>query len=264
MRDRVGVGRLLAALCLVTAGMVGLAGPSSSSVRIVGGERASITSYPFAVYLATTDGFQFCGGTLAAPDKVVTAAHCAGGQQPADIKVVAGREDKQSTTTGISVDVTKIWVHPKYTDALAGADVAVLSLAKRLPYKPIPIAAGQDNALYHAGTQSTILGWGRTSSGGQSSRYLLKATVPVLDDTSCGTAFSKYNPDAMVCAGYANGGIDACQGDSGGPMVAGGKLVGISSWGEGCALPNKPGVYTRVAAYAKDITRQITPPVVNP
>lgn len=54
----------------------------------------------------------------------------------------------------------------------------------------------------------------------------------------------------MICAGYINmGGIDACQGDSGGPFVCNGLLTGIISWGEGCALADKPGVYTNVSAF---------------
>jgi secreted trypsin-like serine protease len=227
-------------------------------VEIVGGERANIADYPFAVYLATSDGFQFCGGTLAAPDKVITAAHCATGQQPAAVFVVAGREDKQSTTAGTESAVSSIWVHPKYTDALAGYDVAVLTLAKRLnTYRPIPFAGSQEEELYKEKTSTTILGWGRTRSGGPVSRYLLKATVPVVSDYDCGQAYSAYDPNSMVCAGYPQGGTDGCQGDSGGPMVAGGYLIGISSWGEGCGLPNKPGVYTRVAAYAQELGQQI-------
>lgn len=51
--------------------------------------------------------------------------------------------------------------------------------------------------------------------------------------------------DRMLCTKYKD--TDACQGDSGGPLVADGKLIGVVSWGEGCADPRYPGVYARVA-----------------
>ena len=37
------------------------------------------------------------------------------------------------------------------------------------------------------------------------------------------------------------GGIDSCQGDSGGPLVCNGKLSGVVSFGQECALPEYPG-----------------------
>ena len=60
----------------------------------------------------------------------------------------------------------------------------------------------------------------------------------------------------MLCADFSEGGIDACQGDSGGgltlipapPQTP--KLTGIVSWGDGCARPEKYGVYTDVAQFA--------------
>jgi trypsin len=260
MGDRFRIRRLLIAVAGLAVVMTALAVPASSSVQIVGGTKASTQTYPYAVFLTTKDGFQFCGGTLVTPEKVITAAHCSKGQQPEDVFVVAGRDDKNATSTGVSAPVKSIWVHPKYTDALVGADVAVLTLGKRIAgYRPLPYATDADKGLYAPGTQATILGWGRTSSGGPASQYLLEAKVPVVSDTDCKNAFTKYNAEAMVCAGYPEGGVDGCQGDSGGPMVAGGRLIGISSWGEGCGLPNKPGVYTRVASYAADLAEQIKP-----
>ncbi|MET0133957.1 MAG: serine protease [Kibdelosporangium sp.] len=266
MGDQFGARRLLAVLC-AAVGLVALAGPASSSVdsagspRIVGGQRASTGTYPFAVYLTTADGFQFCGGTLAAQNKVITAAHCAKGQDPRDFFVVAGRDDKKNTGQGVSVPVKRIWVHPGYTDALAGHDVAVLTLGQRITqYHPIPFAGPGDESAYAAGTVATILGWGRTSSGGPTSQYLLKAEVPVVGDQDCARSLAKHNPSWMVCAGYPEGRIDGCQGDSGGPMIADGKLIGISSWGDGCGLPDKPGVYTRVISYYPELAQQIPRP----
>jgi secreted trypsin-like serine protease len=255
--------RRLLAVVLLAAGLTAAAVPASANVestRIVGGTRASTAEYPFVVYLATPDGFQFCGGTLASVDKVVTAAHCAKGQKPEEVFVVAGRDDKKDTSEGTAVPVKRIWIHPKYTDALVGHDVAVLSLARRITdHTPLPLASTQDELAYAKGVEATILGWGRTSSGGPSSQYLLQAKVPIYADEDCKASFSKYNPDYMTCAGYPQGGIDGCQGDSGGPMIAYGRLVGISSWGEGCGLPNKPGVYSRVMSYYPELAQQIKP-----
>ncbi|MEU7480624.1 serine protease [Lentzea sp. NPDC042327] len=225
--------------------------------QIVGGTRASTSTYPFVVYLATSSGFQYCGGTLVAPNKVVTAAHCTEGDSASAVRVVAGRDDKNSTA-GTVARVTRIWIHPSYTDVTRGYDVSVLTLDRNLSQTPIKFATSADSALYAAGTSSTILGWGTTSSGGSASRYLLKATVPLTSSSSCSSSYgSDFNATHMVCAGYAQGGTDTCQGDSGGPLVAGGKLIGITSWGEGCASAGYPGVYARVSTYATQIQQQI-------
>ncbi|GAB2820985.1 S1 family peptidase [Lentzea nigeriaca] len=226
------------------------------SPMIVGGTRASTSTYPWVVYLATTAGSQFCGGTLVKANKVVTAAHCVKGRSAASTRVVHGRDDKQSTA-GTVASVTKIWVHPSYTTATAGYDVAVLTLDRSINSTTLPLATPADTALYAAGNSALILGWGTTSSGGSASRYLLKANVPLTSDATCKSAYSQYSNTSMVCAGFPQGGTDTCQGDSGGPLVFGGKLIGDTSWGQGCAAPKYPGVYGRIAPYYSVINAQL-------
>lgn len=109
----------------------------------------------------------------------------------------------------------------------------------------------QDSDL-DAGTNVTISGWGALSSGGPSPLNLQYVEIPVVDRDICANAYRNLNDvnENMICAGlYGVGGRDACQGDSGGPVVIGDVLHGLVSWGTGCALPNYPGVNTRVAFY---------------
>ncbi|KAJ4432547.1 hypothetical protein ANN_21170 [Periplaneta americana] len=110
----------------------------------------------------------------------------------------------------------------------------------------IPLETGSVSA----GTSAVVSGWGTTSEGGSASTTLRQVAVPIVSDSSCNSAYSSYGgiTARMICAGYTSGGKDACQGDSGGPLVANGKLIGIVSWGAGCARPNYPGVYTKVSA----------------
>jgi secreted trypsin-like serine protease len=224
--------------------------------RVVGGERVSIADHPWVVYVADATGNQFCGGTLVSPTKVVTAAHCATTRTPRNTRVVLGREDRKSDE-GVVARLSAIWVHPEYVSADQGADVAVLTLRSPVDYTPLPLAQPSDGVLYEPGTSGRVFGWGRTSEQGPASRYLLGATVPVTDHEYCRTAYPQYDPDEMTCAGYPEGGVDTCQGDSGGPFVAGGKLIGVTSWGEGCAREGKPGVYSSIAAYSQAIEEQL-------
>ena len=239
-----------------TSGSTTDAGPSAQAQpRIVGGTEASIKDYPFAVYLTDSRDSQFCGGVLVSPSAVATAAHCASAVSRSDIRVVAGRQDKRDND-GIVSKVTKVWVEPGFSDPGKGDDVAVLTLDRDLPYQPAKLPGASGASLYSEGTNATVVGWGRTSDGGARSQYLRRAVVPVVSDSTCSNAYSNYDSKSMVCAGYPDGGVDACQGDSGGPLVVDGTLIGIVSWGDGCAKAGKPGVYTRVSTYADDIKAQ--------
>jgi len=106
------------------------------------------------------------------------------------------------------------------------------------------------------GTATVVSGWGTTSAGGSASDVLLKVVVPIYDFAACDDAYSGFGGvlPGMICAGVDEGGVDSCQGDSGGPLYFDGNLHGIVSWGNGCAYPGYPGVYTEAAAYRDWIT----------
>ena len=82
--------------------------------------------------------------------------------------------------------------------------------------------------------------------------------IPVIGHDNCSEydLLNEFIVDGMFCAGYERGQIDSCQGDSDGPFVrkaknsrGGFELIGIVSWGIGCAEPNLPGVYVDVFHY---------------
>ncbi len=234
----------------VLAAVVPLVSGVSPAGAIVGGTPARVSDTPWVVAITTPDGQLFCGGALVAPDKVMTAAHCTSVKgiagrtpRPAEhMRVVAGRTDLR-TTEGIEAAVTHVWRHPDFKEVTQGDDVAVLTLDRPLPYSTIKLG--------DAGESGVVLGWGRTSETDRPAMSLRKVTVPILSDSECAAKEPDYRQGAMLCAG--RGGRDACTGDSGGPLVVKGRLAGVVSYGRGCARPDEPGVYTRLAHYRSTV-----------
>lgn len=232
--------------------------------RIIGGQVASPGEWPWQVALINAGGDpywdQFCGGSLIDVRWVVTAAHCVVNSSPGSIQVLAGIHDLDNPETGYQrLNIAEIFVHPQYNASTHDRDIALLRLSANAVLGPtaggemvatVPLVAADAGTL--AGQQSTISGWGYT--GATYPSRLMEASVPIVTHNNCNDANS-YNGDItanMLCAGYADGGVDTCYGDSGGPLVVDGpswKLAGITSWGNGCALPNYYGVYTRVSAF---------------
>jgi secreted trypsin-like serine protease len=250
-----------AAACAATAAaataLLGAPAAVAASQPIVGGTTTTTTAYPFMMQITDASGSQFCGGTLVAAKKVVTAAHCMVGETTSSVRVVGGRTYLNGTNGTVS-KVSKIWVNPSYTDATNGDDVAVLTLSTAMSYTPASYVSSSDTGVYAAGTTARIVGWGTTSENGSSSNQLRTATVPTISDAGCKSSYgSDYVATDMVCAGYTSGGVDTCQGDSGGPLLIGGVLAGITSWGEGCAEAGYPGVYTRLTTFSSLVTTQV-------
>ena len=206
--------------------------------------------YDFMVSLQSDGwwGGHFCGGSLVREDWVVTAAHCVQGDSPSSIDVVIGLHNVNGTTGQQTRNVSEIIIHPQYSGNSLNNDYALLRLSSPITdFEPIQLATSDDHD--NEPVISTTMGWGATSSGGSSSSTLLEVDVPI--DDSCGNYSNSDITNNMVCAGDSNGGEDSCQGDSGGPLIMTNsngeyELIGIVSWGYGCAEAQYPGVYSRI------------------
>jgi hypothetical protein len=237
------------------------AGSNGSAVNIVGGSQTTIDEWPWMVALVRHSKFGGsdlsrlrCGGSLLKSGMVLTAAHCVEGQSASNLQIVTGRTTL-SGSSGQRLNIAAITIEPDYNTNTAGHDAALLDLTSSSTQAPIAIAGPTEGALWTAGTDAWVTGWGDTSDGGKVSDTLRAVDVPIVDDATCATDYgAEFEADSMICAGPQTGGRDSCQGDSGGPLVAGDgaggwRQVGVVSWGEGCAQPNFPGVYSRVAQY---------------
>ncbi|MCS0634239.1 trypsin-like serine protease [Streptomyces sp. LP05-1] len=235
--------------------------------KIISGKSAAINEAPWMVqlYYENGDDSFFCGGTLVAPNKVLTAAHCAYGSDWTSRGAVLAGSAKLFDDNATVVGVTRQWVEPTFNDVTLDNDVAVLTLSAPLPYKTLPVTPATDTASYKAGTAATVYGWGRTSSTKDDlAPTLQKATVPVRADSSCASYYGgEFTPRNMFCAGNAASGQDAgtvtaCNGDSGGPLVVGGRIVGVVSWGvTDCVAKGAYGVFAKAASYTGRIAPRL-------
>src|SRR5918999_3769603 len=246
------IRRTLLALALAGACLATTAAPSNA---IVGGRDAPAGAYPSVAEITFGKSF-LCTGPLIAPNWGLSAGHCASATTgvtgslvnwPAaliDVRIGGGQ-----SSDGELVPVRRVVGQPNYFLNM-GYDISLLELSRNATSAPTRVA--NDDSLWTPGTLESIVGWGTTSEGGDTPDRLQEAEVPITTDAYSADAYDEFNATSMVCAGFPEGGVDTCQGDSGGPMfgrdAAGAlKVVGATSWGEGCARPGKPGVYARVA-----------------
>lgn len=258
MRNLLKIGLMSAALCLPAIGVFAQStGPAANDLIVGGNPVPDISDAPWqaAIVLHGTRK-QFCGGSLIAPDWVLTAAHCVDtpmvGKDPSKVDIVVGT--LTYAAGGEQMSVADIIVHPNWNPSTMDFDAALLRLTADVSAGS-PIVMQSPTPELPKDITIRVTGWGSTAQGGPGSPDLMYVEVPTISNDTCNDPAS-YNgaiKPSMFCAGIPVGGKDACQGDSGGPadLLFGGTtetLDGIVSWGHGCAVAMKYGVYTRVSA----------------
>lgn len=277
--------RSIVAVVALLAMPAGVLTPPAAAVDtpspIIGGSDAVILDVPWQVGLISAQGgpglynVQFCGGTVINTRWVVTAAHCVANSaetvmRTKDLKIIAGVHDLDVARGPNEYRVSSIVVSPGYEGSIN--DIALIQISGRFDLNnpgivPASLPLALDGDEFPAlGTDIIVSGWGEQEAyeEGNYPMTLQKATLDVLaaplsDD--CGD----YDPDDWnyryeMCVGVTEGGRDTCQGDSGGPYVATAldgdgngtaepTLLGVTSWGDGCASAGLPGFASRVSAY---------------
>ncbi len=234
----------------------------ASQMRIINGTEvpASEDRYESIVaILYNNDGEhyynQFCGGTLISPTWVVTAAHCLQGESASGIKVMLNNYNLEQT--GTVKYVKRIIMHENYDDYTLDNDIGLIELTTSVTdVNPINL---NSTASLAVGQSAWSAGWGNTSITSEVyPNELMEVLLPIIGSNDCDNAYPGEITENHICAGYLNGTKDTCQGDSGGPLIIENnnqyELAGIVSWGEGCAVQDYPGVYTRVQNYSSWIT----------
>ncbi|XP_017869869.1 PREDICTED: serine protease snake-like [Drosophila arizonae] len=230
---------------------------------VVGGRLTKHREFPFMAALGWRSNFDQsiyyrCGGSLIAPNFVLTAAHCIdfGGQRPVIVRL--GGDNLTVSMDAVHHDyrIRRIFIHPGYNENTAYNDIALLELEGHVPPILRPVCLWQDAKL--AKKDLIAVGYGQISFAGLSSSQLLKVDLQHISNDQCREYYSREQlpkglAASQVCAGDLSGKADTCQGDSGGPLVmrldgSTWYLVGITSLGQGCAI-GPPSIYTRVSSY---------------
>ncbi|KAL3938223.1 MAG: hypothetical protein SGARI_001825, partial [Bacillariaceae sp.] len=257
--------------------------------RIVGGKNALEGRYPYFVSLLNQVGQHACGGILVAPDIVMTAAHCSNikfaqvGRWSSSLNNDNNNDNNEELDGYEEFEVEQpLHPHPLYNAGLSFSHDALLIKLNRQSTKQY-IRINEDNDLPSSLSASflnsmTTVGLGYTEFGDSNSvpAVLQEATLSYVPNNVCERAkdpdaketYQGLISDDMLCA--SDDGEDACQGDSGGPLVIkrdspkDDVLVGIVSWGFGCAHEYFPGVFSRVSYFADWIKMTICEISNNP
>lgn len=243
------------------------AAPIMESPKIVDGHTPPPGAHPWMVAILVhtkTGPKQNCGGAVLSEDLVITAAHCVSKYPPITYLLRIGDFNVEEEEEGQQeFRISSIAIHPQFDKGpYLNNDVALIRVQRKngkgiqfgQNVQPLCLVPSRWN--YPSYLNCTVAGWGSLGFSLGYSKVLQSALLPILPRSTCQADYV-YGPvrltAGMYCAGYLEGGVDTCQGDSGGPMVCliEGRhtIVGITSWGHGCARPNKPGVYTKLTHY---------------
>jgi secreted trypsin-like serine protease len=179
----------------------------------------------------------------------MTAAHCTAGSKASNIRILLG-EHKTDDATQVKVEVATITDDPLYNDKTMHNDFSILTLKEPVTFtrEISPACLPSDTNQLYAGQVATVSGWGTLKSNGNQPTVLIEVDVTVTTNELCKGVYGNDLTNINLCA--MDAGKDSCQGDSGGPLVIqeNGRfaLIGVVSYGYGCASPNIPGVYARV------------------
>ncbi|MEU5047672.1 S1 family peptidase [Streptomyces griseorubiginosus] len=236
---------------LTAAALWSTAAPASA---IKGGGPTTTGARPYAM-LIELDGNQFCGGSLIAPTKVLTAAHCVmNAGDVSALRVIGGRTQVDGTG-GTERKVASYRLDSRYGNPGSAHDAAVLTLNRPMPYRTVPVAGPKDAELAADGRTATVVGWGRTGPGETGTR--LKQAKLVLSPVADCRPYTDpdTDPAAMLCGMPRPGTTDSiCPGDSGGPLISGGKVVGIvSSGNKYCDEQYPVSVFVRADSVVADL-----------
>ncbi|XP_055697478.1 transmembrane protease serine 9-like [Phlebotomus papatasi] len=238
-------------------------GERNDASRIVGGQAAGVNEFPWMARLSYFNRF-YCGGMLINDRYVLTAAHCVKGFMWFMIRVTFGEHDRCNETFRPETRFVLRAIVNDFSFTNFNNDIALLRLNDRVPItdfiRPICLPSPKASDASYIGRKAIATGWGTLKEEGKPSCILQEVEVPVISNDRCVSETNytkKMITDNMLCAGYPGvGQKDSCQGDSGGPLAMQREdkryeLIGIVSWGNGCARPNYPGVYTRVTRFVE-------------